>query len=408
MMIKSNNKFVVLCIILVVALCSGHAFQTIIPSLPWLVLPVAAAVVLWSIHGIHNGKKSGKDQIAVLVFTVMIGATFLQGLGRGASFYGLMLCNILAGYGISRMYSFKQIAHCHVRCMTIITAIAIVGYLLLQNTTLLNALPSMTNVNNVEYRVSGIFNYIKTVPNRNCGMFWEPGLFATHLIISIVFEIMYEKKPNIVRLILFSAGIFTANSSAGFALWILCVMLLFLKNAKLSSNPVAAAISIIAVSAGALLIINFEEILLQTSLGSNEFLQKLLLGNIQNSSRMLAIEHNLNSFLSEPIFGVGINRAAAEMQHVADTSTSTYMMSIFGILGISYTVYWVYGIWKLPQISVMTKILLIAIALSILNKEPHMNLLLTWCLLFGLISGKVSDLEPEKPRKEKRKVIVWR
>ena len=41
-----------------------------------------------------------------------------------------------------------------------------------------------------------VFNYIKKIPERNCGMFWEPGLFATHLAIATVFELMTKEKAK--------------------------------------------------------------------------------------------------------------------------------------------------------------------------------------------------------------------
>lgn len=385
-MVRSSNRLVIAYLVLTIALCSGHLFQTIYAQVWWLLVPIVGLTILWSLQTIKEKRKIGRVQMVVILFLIMIVLTWVQSLGRGTSSYISMMLYILAGYGVSRMYSFMKIANCYVRCMTVVTVIAILGYFLVQNTSVFNYFPSMINVNGIEYCVAGVFNYVPEDSVRNCGMFWEPGLFATHLVLAMIFEIMLSRKVNIIRLIIFSIGIFTANSSAGFLLWFLCIMLIFCKNIK-NRNSVLSALSFILLCFGIIIIVHYEQILLQTGLVENEFIYKLLIQNIEDSSRIKAVGHNLNSFLSAPIFGVGFSEASKNMLYVADTSTSTYMMSVFGISGVLYTICWIIGVVKLPRINVLEKILLILILLIIINKEPHIKLLFSWCLLFLLIRG---------------------
>lgn len=392
MILRSNNKLLALFAVLTLILCSGHAFQTIFPSVTYLVIPLAAIVLMFELVDLHH-MRVDTLRGAVLLFAVMILCTMFTDLGAGAVFYLTLLCNIIAAYGICRWYSFKDLSDWYLKIMTVVTVVGVIGYIVLQTTSWLEILPAVDNINDMEYRIAGIYNYLTQVPDRNCGMFWEPGLFATHLTIAMVMEIFVQKKTSVWRMILFSIGIFTANSSAGFVLWFLCMMLLFVKNAN-KQNVVSSVIALFIMCVGIIVILNFDNILQLTGLGENEYFAKLSSDSVEESSRMKAIEHNLKSFLSAPFFGVGIITATEQMDYVADTSTSTYLMSVFGIMGIAYTIYWIMGVTKLRRINPMAKLLILTIALIIVNKEPHHQLLMSWCLLFYLLRGKF-DTEDE-------------
>ena len=120
--------------VLVVILCSGHAFQSIYSVTTRLVLPVAAVFLMLELIRLKN-LKCDRMQIVLLLFGLMVCLTCASQLGRGASFYIITGCYIFAGYGLARTYSFRTIARCYVRIMTAVTAIAIIGYLLVQYTT---------------------------------------------------------------------------------------------------------------------------------------------------------------------------------------------------------------------------------------------------------------------------------
>ena len=163
------------------------------------------------------------------------------------------------------------------------------------------------------------------------------------------------------------------------------------------TTTINIVIEIIALCTVILLIANYQNIINQLKLGNNDVISRLLLENIDDESRVHAIEHNLKMFSKSPIFGVGTVEASNKVQYVADTSTSTYLLSIFGIFGGLYTLYWIIGILKIKNINIIARLFLLIIVLIILNKEPHQNILLTWCFMFfGLKNalkkeGKYSD-----------------
>jgi len=391
MQITPSNKILIVLTIITVIFSSGHAFQTIFPILSNLIYPTTLTALFFVLTKKRTAKVD-KTGLAVLLFMVMIGCTIIVNLGSGMYAYIQIIFQILLAYCITQLYSFKHLVRCHIFIMTWITLIAIVCYALLNTTSLMDTLPLMTNYNGMEFRGIGIYNYNTYIPMRNCGMFWEPGLFATHLTISMVFELLYQRKTNIWRILLFSVGIFTANSSAGFVLWFLCMMLWLVRKRKKSESLFKEIVIFIGVLTGILLVLNFDAFLTMTGLVENEYLLKLSSDTLHESTRVKALQHNIDSFLSAPIFGVGLTTSLRNIRYVADTSTSTYLLSVFGVMGGLYTFYWIYGIVKNVHVNLLSKIILLVIVVAIINKEPHYQILLTWCILFYLIQGKLRNV----------------
>ncbi len=377
-------------IAVIAILLSGHAAVTLFPIIQYSAYLLALVVGLLILLSLKNSRVTTQS-VCLAFFAVMIVCTLVTNWD-GTPFYYLWLgCLILSAYGIAEIYSFKTVASFYLKTMTVLSCIALVGYLLVNLTDLMSGLPLFMNTNGIGYRFGLIFNYIEIIPTRNCGIFWEPGLFATHLAIASIFELILHEKPRLSRLFLFLICIITANSSAGFVLAFLIFMLYFVLKAKKNQSKTQQLLTFILLVFCILIALNFDTILEQTPLGENAYLQKLSTDSIFSSTRMNAIRHNLSIFLKNPLFGAGVIKVGESIDYVADTSTSAYMMSIFGFMGIGYTLLWIYGIFRQKSFSFFSKLLLTVIVLIILNKEPHHQLLFSWILLFYLIKS------PQKP-----------
>lgn len=397
----SKSRVIAVILFFVVVLHSGHALQTILPSAGYVIyIPAMLAMIYFCKH-VSMQRSTNSQDIALVLFCLMFIFRMIGDMGSLGSFYINLICLVMGAYLISNLYSFRDVIKCYLKVMTVISAIAFVGYILVNNTTILNILPRMVNRNGVEYGVAIVYNYIPRITERNCGMFWEPGLFATHLTLALVFEMLIKEKASLFRLGLFSVCIFTANSSAGFALWALCVLLFFVRKQSKELKPLQMILSLILVSVAIIIILNFDDILLSTSLGDNEYLRKLESSALMDSSRILAIIENFKTFLSNPIFGAGYSGALKSVGHIdcGDTTTSLFMMSVFGICGAAYTGLIVWGIMKKRNINFLAKMVLISIALVIVNKEPHMQNYWTWIVLFYLIKSE-QTMNSKQPTEE--------
>ena len=378
----ASNKFIILILTIAVVLGSGHALQTIIPmSILNIIFAIISIIpIVFTIYK----SNWGDHLIAFIIFLVMIAFQIVLGFGSSILNYLSQMCIIFVAMGVVVLYSFESVVKYYLKIMTFVTAVSIIGYIL-ANTGNILQLPIMTNVNDVKYGVGVIFNYIIGIPERNCGMFWEPGLFATYLVIAIVFELCFKnEKVSKPRIVLFVVGLITANSSAGFVLLFLCLILALFKSNDKSKGIGGVLVSFIVLLCGILVLSNADYIIENTFLNESEYFIKLLSSNVEDSSRINAIIHNLEILFEHPL-GAGISYVSANMRYTADTSTSTYILSIYGWLGVFYTVYWVYSIFKIKNLNFFSKIALLAIFLIILNKEPHHTLVFTWCLLFFLL-----------------------
>lgn len=387
-MIKNiNNKVSALFFTVVVLLCSGSAISTVNSSIKNVSLLTMVLFVLYVAMRRTAEVKRSVYTASLFVFLFMLAFTYIANLGDNLVRYVIVTSMIVTGYGISAYYDFDELIEWYQKVLSVLTIIALVGYFLVNNTSLLNFLPAMSNTNDAVYRMGVIFNYLEKMPDRNCSVFWEPGLYATFLIWGLVFNIAFSKKGvNWFRIVLYSIGIFTANSSAGFALWALTMVLLFTTKLEINRfNAKTQLLPMILIALSIVVILNFDAIIYNTGLKDNPYIAKLATDNIQASERAYAFSHNISVYLSRPLFGAGFNTTTEQMQHYADTSTSTYMMSVFGLLGALYTVFWIYGIFKNKGLNVYSRLVLAGIALSIINKEPHVTIMFSWVILFFLL-----------------------
>lgn len=368
-----------------VYLYSGSPYTTINTDLSMLTVLIAFAIL--PIMLFFRREKNGKLLLALLLISIMILISMISHSEfYSRAYWRLLAVVIIVSYLIEK-YGFRNIVKVYLDIMFFVSIISLIGYLLLNFTSLLNNLPSVTNINGVEYGVGIIFNYIKALPERNCGIFWEPGIFASYLALAIAFEsIINSNSISWFRVLVFVVSIITTTSSAGYVLLIFSLGIVLLRGSKLSGYK--KMLAIIVVIGIAIVAFNIDNIILNTSLAQNKYLIKLTSDRMNQSSRITSIYHNLSIFRKRVLFGAGINSVLNQMSSWADISTSTYMLSIFGVMGSLYTLFIIYGIFSQKNINIFVKLFFFFILISIVNKEPHINIMFTWIIILGMLSDK--------------------
>ena len=368
-----------------VYLFSGSPYTTINTDLSMLTVLIAFAIL--PIMLFFRREKNGKLLLTLLLISIMILISMISHSEfYSRAYWRLLAVVIIVSYLIEK-YGFRNIVKVYLDIMFFVSIISLIGYLLLNFTSLLNNLPSVTNINGVEYGVGIIFNYIKALPERNCGIFWEPGIFASYLALAIAFEsIINSNSISWFRILVFVVSIITTTSSAGYVLLIFSLGIVLLRGSKLSGYK--KLLAIIVVIAIAIVAFNIDNIILNTSLAQNKYLIKLASDRMNQSSRITSIFHNLSIFRKRVLFGAGINSVLNQMSSWADISTSTYMLSIFGVMGSLYTLFIIYGIFSQKNINIFVKLFFFFILISIVNKEPHINIMFTWIIILGMLSDK--------------------
>lgn len=394
MMIRIKKKNIIYAFLfIIIILYSGSALQTVYPSMKYLIYVLAIYSLTIIIFRVRRVKKDLRI-IATIIFSYMLLQTYITHNKFDYSIYIIYYSLIIIALYVSMCYDIKIVSEIFVKFMLFITVVSVVAYFLVNYTSILTFLPSVKNTNGVVYKMGLFFNYLEIEPTRNCSIFWEPGLFVTNITWAMLSDIIILKKKKISHIIIFSLGIFTAKSSAGYALWFLIILLVFLNNKndnsikKSRTNIYKSIFSSVILIFGILVILNLDSILTYTGLIENPYFYKLSSNEITSSSRLLAIEYNIQFFLRHPLWGQGFDMAYKTAQLWCDTSTSTFFMNVFGWLGIAYTFLWGIAIFKMKKTNFNSKIVVFFIVLSILNKEPHGKLAITWVILYFLLKSE--------------------
>ena len=250
-----------------------------------------------------------------------------------------------------------------------------------------------TGNSNVEYYNYFIFfypNLFKNLMFRNQGIFWEPGLYASYLLIALMLEITFSKNIRIWKIMILLITIFTTSSTAGIMILPLIILLYierYIVKTQVSFLLVLITLNIIIIG------YIFKDIIIQyLVIFSPKLFLKLLENGTTKVTRINSPLLNLSIFSEYPLFGAGYLRATeifelekAKYYIDAQTSTNFFMLASLGVFGIFYTIWWGKSIFTNKFLSFFSKILIFLVIFIILNKEPHNELLLTWVILFLLI-----------------------
>lgn len=390
--ILKNNKIVISLIILFIIFNSGYAMSTITDIGVYANL-ILGFVFVFPILAYYKKNKLDKMIIALLLLYMMLIFSYIFSGFKATQTYIFYISSITIGFGVSIIYDIEHVKEIFLKTMTYVSIISLVGYILINYTELLGFLPSLSNINGVVYNVGYVFFSIPVVPDRNCGIFWEPGLFSTFLVLAILIETLFKnRRTNWLKVAIFIICIATTKSAAGYGLLVFVIMAIIFDRMK-SNKIIGYFFGASLIIAWVFVMLNYSYIINNTSLKNNEVISRFTSEDESANMRMYAVKHNLERFIDSPIFGRGIKEIIETSTLYEDTSTSTYMLAQFGILGSLYTIYWIIGIMGIKKKNILTILSVLAIAILILNKEPHQSILFTWCLMFYLLKNKFKGEE---------------
>lgn len=376
-------------LISVVVFYSGSAASVISSAYKNSIVFIAAFFLIWRVIQRHHTVSRTRRTLFFLFFSITI--FFNAIVTQYSTFYLRLFSTIYVAYEISERLDCRLFVEIYEKVITVLTAIGLIGYVAVNVGGLGQYFPRFSNINGEIYRGFIVFNYIERIPERNCALFWEPGLFATALTFALILEVLYVEKRSRPRIALYVAGIITAYSTAGYVLLALLLVLISMQiHPKQKAAKICLSIfQIVVVIASVAAFLFLNNILVALGLSQDSLFAKLMTNAILDSQRFRAIQDGFASFLKNPIWGVGAVKTVRGMNYVGDTATSIYAMSIFGIAGCGYSIFYIVGVLVQHDIALKSKLVFIIIVLGILNKEPHIDLLFTW--VFGFFLFKNSE-----------------
>ncbi len=335
--------------------------------------------------------------VNAIIFSVLANfgmSNLLSGVRVGAT----MLC----AYIITRVIDAKDFSRIFTTCMKVLIIITLLFEILL--TIGIKSFPRLGGYYD-------LFIVTSTVgANRAFSIFWEPGVFASMIVISVIFDYyIIANRITFVSLAIYVVGFFLASSTAGFLLMFIVLLgLLWRKkeSAEKASEqikslrkkpkrrfPVGAFAFVLII----VLILLIYDPVVQWLVDINpDIFGKLIeTDSDTTATRLDGPLVNLAVFFERPIFGWGFTGSAAEIAFrvdafgnsniVAQTSTSTQIMASIGILGIFYSLGFIAPVFsskKLSHLNSEMKIIIAVCMLFIVNKEPHIFIVASWLVLF--------------------------
>lgn len=390
-------------ILLIIYMISGSVYSTINSNVQWL--PVLGIVLLLpNILANIRSKVSREEFHRGLFLYGFIAIVIINGFLRRASLASYIRLAFMFAFAatVTLEFSFDEFRKIYIRFVTAVTAIDTVIYFILQRVGSFNFLPIATNGNLQSYRIGIIYNYLTLHPERNAGIYWEPGVFVTIIAIAFLLELLFEEKVSVWRAILYHVCVIaTTASAAGVVLILFCDLILVyrLMERVTHSKTVAYLVFFLLYVLLIIAIANLDYIIIFTGLNSQRAFERLMSDSFGNSARMQAITKNMELFLSAPLFGKGIASAYETASNFSDTSTTTFMMVEFGIWGLIPTLRVIASIIGLKR-DVITTVTVITVFLFILNKEPHTGIVIVWIIMFYFLKDGLNETYVENGMNE--------
>lgn len=378
-----------------VLLLSGYALSTTTQftfAVP-LALGLSGVLLVLLLSRGRFGMRLGDPRLWVwllLVVGILVSAIFDKGGSPLKSAFGLLAiitCALLLTLAISR----QAFVAGFIFAMDWIAVVGSVATVAIVYGGLQLPLTLIENRNGVTYLNGYIFFLIEfegELLPRALGVFWEPGLFASFLAIACLVELsLVERQPSRLRLSLYILALLLTQSTAGYLLLVFVGFVAFFRRRR--GVGIAFVLSLVG---GMLAYLYTDKVVSFLAAYQPAVFGKIDDGGFFSETRWNALLVDLDLFGQSPIVGMGIGGASEgflssmDLMVRAQTSTSGFFLAALGIPGIIYSIAWVWGPMRLKNISIYARVWFSVCMLTIVNKEPHMTLLFSYCLLFYLLA----------------------
>lgn len=297
---------------------------------------------------------------------------------------------ITFAYLITSSFHAEAFIRTSIYMMTFLSVVSLIVYVMVNFFGYELSLPIYINSNNRLYLSGYLFFYYDYQSIRNLGAFWEPGIFGTYLTLSLfcVLNMSFPHKKKCFCILLIA--LLSTMSTA--AVVFVSLLFLFWLTLKIKGDYQQVLLLLVFSLFFLVLFININQIISFLIEFNPQMFSKLSGTEANSISIVERIESplaNVDVFLGNPYFGLGLGGQAIEYERLttsSQTSSSTVYLSSFGIFGGVYSMFWLLGIFRQKSLNFIAKIILIAFLFSALNKEPHLYFSMTYIALFYLLN----------------------
>ncbi len=378
--------------VFVVFLNSGYYRTTITASY----IPLALLIAITAVYLFLPADRAHAFRFNPYLFIILAGIgvsllfnLYIENLLSG----GRVAVTLLCAYVIVTKINFRSFMHGYNLVVSVIILISAALYIFLKLELPLS-LPMIIGENALYYDLLFVTQEIGVA--RSCGIFWEPGVLASIIVIALIFEIYFKERTSFFYLLVYMAGIYLTKSAAGFLILLLLLFGYVWKKTLLSRFKIANSLFIAVLL---IAILFYKDFFYWLNTLNPEVFGKLVESqSATTATRINTPAINFNIFLAKPLFGWGFTGAASlfktkllssvfDARIVAQTSTSTQLLAAIGIAGAAYSIGFASPLWTRKFDGILffvDKFTIIVCLLLMVNKEPHIYFVITWIVLFYL------------------------
>lgn len=382
--------------LIAILFCSGSAAGLCYSSLKFPILLVVC--VVWSIVAAARFSHISFSGDALAAFIMILAAVLMGSAVNGELrhySFAIVLLTVIDAYLVSAVLGTRRVLHGFVSAMVFLGGASLVGFVFVVSDSF-PPLPTMTAENGQTIYLNGLVFCIDTILNqgRNIGIFWEPSIMAGYLNVALFLIFVMDIRCSRRGRVILCCALLATMSSGGLIGFLLVFAAYAYKRGGNTLPTFAILFSII-------LFVLFYEQIEQLLLGFNyDFFFKFFGGSESGTTqtRLDSPLVNLRIWALSPIFGSGLDGATAlyetmriesTITDMAQTSTMAVFLASFGVLGLSYTIFWIRAFARLRFLPLSSRILGLSLFVLFLNQVPCTQFFAMYILLFSLLGADV-------------------
>jgi len=333
--------------------------------------------------------------IAVL-FSICAIASYVANRNYG-HFYGYLgiMMYVVIGYLFSACFSFNEFCSAYRHFFPFLCLLSLLVFL---SSRIAGIVPkSFIFYENYSVRYSFFFfdSFLQHYISKNQAVFWEPGIFASFILIGLIIELFFNKeKTNWFYVLIEVIALITTKSLAGYLLFLPLIV------CWVAQKNNSRWVQVLCIT---IFLAFFSSILFFNELQSFffKFFPALYEKGSSLTTRLLSLPIDFEVWKTSPLFGVGTEHfyqivpelAAGKYSGVFDASVSTtgYYIAVFGLVGFVLFFAYLAGILSMRGQKIAVRIGLLLISFIIINKETHIDDTIFWSLFFYLADRSIND-----------------
>lgn len=399
--LKKENIF---CVFMLVFLTSSF---TICNDIWSSAITIALWLAVLCILLLHSHKVGKKNFLITVFFIACMGLSTILN-GENIRTYVVVSFSFIVILIFTSQICLNQFIYTYIYVIKILCIISLVGYVAFL------AIPSLHNyfvtTNNVGAHYSNLILYVDTIKNnRNYGMFWEPGAFATFINLALLFEVMKEQF-NVKNILIFSVTLITTYSTTGYIGFIFIMILIYTKKNLDKNYKILLVLCTMAVILAIYFNPKLNALLFGSSLSNGQstvFGKIFSFYNKTNNTVMTSADVRYNSifevlkaFFEKPLIGYGYKGLSERVYSFTGGMNTCTVINWFATYGVIYGCIATWGMIlfakKLGSTSLAKIVIFIAIFIITMSENYVQNAFFVILILYGFsVADKREDIVVE-------------